>query len=292
MPSTEHEALVEQFLSAPVVAQSLEESRAGFDAMLCANPIADDASVEGVKIGHMTADWVSVPESDASRALLHLHGGGYTIGSNVGYREFAARLARATRARVLVIDYRLAPENPFPAAVDDAVMAYRHLLGEGLGANQILITGDSAGGGLALSTLVVLRDAGDPTPAGAVCLSPWVDLECTGASAGPGAVDDPMVSLDALRDMATSYAAEDLRNPLVSPLHAELAGLPPVQVYVGSREILLDDATRIVDKAEAAGVDVSLEVGDGLIHVWPAFPIPEAAQTLEKIGAFADQRLG
>ncbi len=291
MPSQEHEALVEMIQSSPVVADTLEESRAGYDAMLGMNPIADDADVDELKIEQMKADWVSVPESDANRAILYLHGGGYVIGSNVGYREFASRLARATRARVLVINYRLAPENPFPAAVDDAVMAYRFMLGQGLSTDNIMIAGDSAGGGLTLATLVALRDGGDPLPACATCLSPWVDLEGTGESAEPGAVDDPMVAPEGLHEMAGNYAAGDLRNPLVSPLHADLSGLPPLLVFVGTREILLSDATRIVDNAQAAGVSASLNVGEGLIHVWPVFPMPEAAETLGQIGAFVDKHL-
>lgn len=291
MPSQEHEALVEMIQSSPVVAETLEDSRAGYDAMLGMNPIADDANVDELKIEHMKADWVSVPESESDRAILYLHGGGYVIGSNVGYREFASRLARATRARVLVIDYRLAPENPFPAAVDDAVMAYRFMLGLGLSAENMMIAGDSAGGGLTLATLVALRDGGDPLPACATCLSPWVDLEGTGESAEPGAVDDPMVAPEGLHEMAGNYAAGDLRNPLVSPLHADLSGLPPLLVFVGTREILLSDATRIVDNAQAAGVSASLNVGEGLIHVWPVFPMPEAAESLSQIGAFIDKHL-
>ncbi len=291
MPSQEHEALVEAILSAPVVAETLEDSRAGYDAMLSANPIADDVTIEEITIDHINADWVSTPESDANRAILYLHGGGYVIGSNVGYREFAGRLARATRSRVLVVNYRLAPENPFPAAVDDACMAYRYVLNQGTSADRVMIAGDSAGGGLTIATLVALRDSGDTLPACATCLSPWVDLEGTGDSAQPDAVDDPMVTKEGLNEMAANYAGEDLRNPLAAPLYADLSNLPPMQVYVGTREVLLDDATRIVDNAQAAGVDATLHVGDGLIHVWPVFPMPEAAETLAQIGEFATAQI-
>ena len=286
MPSQEHEALVEMVSAAPPAEGTLEDSRAGYDAMLGMNPIADDVSIEEVMIGEVNADWVSVPESDANKAVLHLHGGGYVIGSNVGYREFGSRLARATGSRVLVLNYRLAPENTFPAAVDDAVAAYHYMLEQGITPGNIMISGDSAGGGLAVATLVALRDQGANLPACATAFSPWVDLECTGDSEVPGAVDDPMVALDALHDFANQYAAGELRNPLASPLHANLGGLPPLLVFVGTREILRDDAIRIVDNAQAAGVDASLEIGDELIHVWQVFPLPEAAESLEKVGNF------
>ncbi|MDG2276938.1 MAG: alpha/beta hydrolase [Pseudomonadales bacterium] len=286
MPSQEHEALVAAVQAAPPAAGTLEASRAGYDAMLGANPVAEDVTIEELTIGNFNADWVSTPNSHVNRCILYLHGGGYVIGSNIGYREFAGRLARATQARVLVINYRLAPENPFPAAVDDAVAAYRYILGQGIGASRIMIAGDSAGGGLAIATLVALRDAGDPMPACATCLSPWVDLEMTGDSAQPGAVDDPMVATQGVGDFAAQYAGEDLRNPLAAPLHANLAGLPPLLVFVGTREILFDDATRIVENAQSAGVEATLQIGQGLIHVWPVFPLPESAETLESIGAF------
>ena len=173
MPSPEHEAIVEMVQAAPPGEGTIEESRAGFDAMMTTNPIPDDVTIEEIDIEHMNADWVTVPESDASRVILYLHGGGYVIGNNVGYREMASRVARGAQARVLLINYRLAPENPFPAAVDDAVMAYRYLLAQGISADRIMIAGDSAGGGLTIATMVALRDAGDTLPACAVTFSPW-----------------------------------------------------------------------------------------------------------------------
>jgi acetyl esterase/lipase len=292
MPSAEHEAVVAMVQAAPPAAGTIEESRAGFDAMMSANALPDDAVVKEVTIEHINADWVSVPESKQDRVILYLHGGGYVIGNNVGYREFASRLARAAKARVLVVNYRLAPENPFPAAVDDATMSYRWLLANGVTPDQIAIAGDSAGGGLTLATLVALRDAGETLPKCATCFSPWVDLEATGDSAQPGGADDPMIAVEGLREMGTHYAANDLRNPLAAPLHANLSGLPPLQVFVGTRELLRDDAIRIVDHARAAGVDASLSIGEGLIHVWQIFPIPEAAESLAAVGAFVDKHLG
>ncbi len=292
MPSQEHEAIVEMVKSSPPAAGTIEESRAGFDAMLSVYPLPDDAVIEEINIEHMNADWVSVADSQADRVVLYLHGGGYAIGSNTGYREFASRMARAARARVLLINYRLAPEHPFPAAVDDAVMAYQFLLDQGVKPAQIMVAGDSAGGGLAIATLVAVRDSGKPLPACATAFSPWVDLAGEGDSAQPGKVDDPMIAPEGLHGMAMTYAGEDVRNPLVSPLYANLADLPPLLVFVGTREVLLSDATRIVDNAQAAGVDTTLHVGDGLIHVWQLFAtVPEAAQSLAQVATFADEQL-
>ena len=292
MPSEQHEGLVAAMASAPPAQGTLEESRANYDGMLSSNPPPADAVIEEITVGEANADWVSVPESRDDRAVLYFHGGGYVIGSNVGYREFASRFARATQSKVLLLNYRLAPENPFPAAVDDAVAAYDFMLASGLTADQIMLAGDSAGGGLTFATLVALRDQGKPMPSCATTFSPWVDLEGTGDSAVPGAVDDPMVSPEALHEMAAHYAGgDDLRNPLVSPLHANLSGLPPQLVFVGTREILRDDAIRIVDNAQSVGVDASLEIGSELIHVWPVFPMPEAAESLARVSEFANRHM-
>ena len=291
MPSQEHEALVAMVQATPPGAGTLEESRAGFDAMMSMNPPPDDAAIEEIMIENMNADWVTVPESEDNRVVLYLHGGGYVIGTNVGYREFGARMARATRAKVLVANYRLAPENPFPAAVDDAVMSYRWLIAQGVPADRIMIAGDSAGGGLTLATLVALRDGGDPLPACATCFSPWVDLEGTGDCAKEGVIDDPMLALEGLQEMGRQYAGTDLRNPLAAPLHADLSGLPPLLVFCGTREILMDDAIRIVDNARAAGVDTTISVGEGLVHVWQIFDVPEAAESLEQVSGFVAKHL-
>ena len=267
MPSPEHEALVAalQESAGPTEAPTVDEQRANYEALLGANPMAEDVTVEEISIEHVNADWITVPQSRADRVILYLHGGGYMIGSNRAYREYGGRLARAAQARVCVLNYRLAPEHPFPAAVDDAVMAYQWLLNDGVRPNQIVIAGDSAGGGLTLATLFRLRDAALALPAGAALLSPWVDLEGTGASSAPGAVDDPLVSQEALQNMSAAYAARDLRHPLASPLHGDFAGLPPLLIQVGTREILLDDAVRTADKARAAGVEMCYFAGEDLI---------------------------
>jgi acetyl esterase/lipase len=189
----------------------------------------------------------------------------------------------------LGVDYRLAPEHPFPAAVEDATAAYRWLVSRGTDPAHIAIAGDSAGGGLTLATLIALRDAGDPLPAAAACLSPWVDLEGVGASMTSKAAVDPFVRKEMIEFMAQQYlGGRDLRTPLAAPLYADLQGLPPLLIQVGTAEVLLDDATRIAERARAAGVEVSLEVWDDMIHVWQLFApmLPEGQQAIERIGAF------
>ena len=292
MPSPEHEAFVEAVRAAPPAAGTLEESRANYDAMLSATPPPAEATIESIKIGDMDADWVSMPGAAQDKAVLYFHGGGYVIGSNVGYREFASRMSQACGAKVLVIDYRLAPEHPFPAAVEDATAAYQYILDSGIQASHIMIAGDSAGGGLTLATQVALRDKGVTLPSCAVSFSPWVDLEASGDSYQPGAIDDPMIDVEGLRTMGLQYAEADIRNPLAAPLYANLEGLPPQLIFVGTREMLLDDATRLADNARSAGVDTELVVEQDLVHVWPVFPgLPEGVKTLEHVSGFVSEHL-
>jgi epsilon-lactone hydrolase len=294
MPSQEMQQTIELIASQPKVgaATSIEEQRAGMEAQLGSAPLPDDVTVNEIRIGALLADWVTMPNSANGRVVLYLHGGGYVMGSRRTHRELAARIARDASARVLVLEYRLAPEHPFPAAVDDATEAYRWLRKQGFAASSIAIAGDSAGGGLTLATLLKLRDAGDALPACAVLLSPWTDLDGTGASAQPGGADDPMIPLAALRDMGKIYAQQSTANPLASPLHANFKGLPPLLIQVGTRELLLDDSTRVADKARAAGVTVRLEIEEGAFHVWQAMPaLPEAVEAVKRIGAFVRERI-
>ncbi|MFK7914853.1 MAG: alpha/beta hydrolase [Pseudomonadales bacterium] len=293
MPSPEVDAMIQSLLSQPIVgAPSLADERAGYDEMLKAVPLPADAVITANPIGDVPADWVSVAESKPSRAILYVHGGGYVIGSHEGYREFATRLARVCQARVLVLGYRLAPENPYPAAVNDAVAAYQAIRATP-GVEQVAIAGDSGGGGLALATMLAIKQQHLPQADCGICMSPWTDLTISGATAQPGAVEDPMISLDRLKEMARDYASGSLEDPLVSPLMGDPAGLPPLYIAVGTREALLDDSRRFIDKATAAGVTVETEIADGLIHIWPVFPnLPESAETLRNIGQFADQHLG
>ncbi|MDK1020753.1 MAG: alpha/beta hydrolase [Candidatus Hydrogenedentes bacterium] len=271
---------------------SLEESRERMNKM--AFPRQDGVSYDEVDAGGIPALWVTAPDAADDRVVLYLHGGGYVLGSLISHQDLVARISKAAKSRVLYIDYRLAPEHPFPAAVEDATDAYRWLLSTGIDASRAVVAGDSAGGGLTVATMVSLRDAGDPLPAAAVCISPWVDLEGVGESMTTNAGVDPMVRQEGLVDMAKSYlAGADPRTPLAAPLYADLKGLPPTLIQVGSHETLLDDSTRLFERAKEAGVDVLLEKGEGLFHVWHAFApmLPEGQQAIDRLGEYILERV-
>ncbi|MGE0684501.1 MAG: alpha/beta hydrolase [Candidatus Binatia bacterium] len=266
---------------------TIEQLRAGIEKV--AERVASDVHCEPVMAGDVQAEWIVPPEADAERTLLYFHGGGYVMGSINTHRAMVARMARAARARALAIDYRLAPEHPFPAAVEDATAAYRWLLAQGYKPHKIALAGDSAGGGLTLTTLLALRDAQTPLPACAVPISPWTDAEGTGASVKTKAAKDPMVrEADLLRYGKLYGGNTDLKNPLISPLYGDYRGIPPVLIQVGEAEIILDDSTRVAERAKQAGVQVDLEVWDEMVHVWHIFAklLPEAQQAIEKLGAY------
>ncbi len=266
---------------------TIERARAGMEKM--AERVAKDVTCEPLRIGEIGAEWIVPPGVENDRVVLYLHGGGYVMGSIVTHRAMIARIARAAKARALALDYRLAPEHPFPAAVEDATAAYRWLLAQGYKPGKIVIAGDSAGGGLVLAALLSLKDSGEPMPAGAVPISPWTDMEGTGDSVTSGKINDPMVDKEGLLGMAKKYVGEhDPRNALASPLHGDFHGLPPLLIQVGGAEILLDDATRVAERAKKAGVKVDLEVWPDMIHVWHVFAkiLPEGQQAIDKIGAF------
>ncbi|CAB3740718.1 alpha/beta hydrolase [Paraburkholderia rhynchosiae] len=229
------------------------------------------------------------PASSGQSTVLYCHGGGYYFCSPRTHRSIVFGLATRTNAPVFSLDYRLAPEHRFPAALDDAIAAYRQLIAEGAAPESIVIAGDSAGGGLALAALVALRDAGDPMPAGGLLFSPWTDLAATGASIVDNDGADPMFSGPAIARAAKVYLG-DMRatHPYASPLYADLRGLPPLFIMAGSTEVLLDDSRRVADNARAAGVDCELEVWKKMPHVWPIFApfIPEANRALDRAAAF------
>jgi monoterpene epsilon-lactone hydrolase len=248
-----------------------------------------DCTAEPVTAGSVPAEWVSAPGADAGRNILYLHGGGYTIGSIKTHRCLAGWISRAAKARVLLIDYRLAPEHPHPAALEDAVAAYRFMLDSGVKPSRAVIAGDSAGGGLTVATVVAIRDAKLPLPAAAVCISPWVDMEGTGESMKTKANVDPMVGGASLGDMASAYlGGKDPRTPLASPLYADLKGLPPMLIQVGTAEVLLDDSSRLAERARQAGVEVVYEPWENMIHVWQIFVpmLDESKQAVERIGEY------
>ena len=265
------------------------EVRARFEKMGEFLGGAPDGKCEKVDAGGVPAEWVTAPGCDPMRAVLYLHGGGYVIGSINTHRRLAYDISAASGARVLVIDYRLAPEHPFPAAIEDAATAWRWLLQQGFATSRLAIAGDSAGGGLTLATLVNLRDRKLGLPACAVAISPWVDLEGVGTSITARAAQDPMVQKDGLLWMAGLYLnGKDAKTPLAAPLHAELKGLPPILVQVGTAETLLDDATRIAEKLHAAGVDVRLAIWPNMLHVFPLFApiLSEGRDGCLEIGGF------
>ncbi len=269
------------------------EQRAAFEEVAVLVAGSAEATSTPVDAGGVPGEWIAAPGASSERTLYYLHGGGYVIGSIHTHRALIARLSAASGARGFAINYRLAPEHPFPAAVEDAVTGYRWLLGQGVDPAGLVIAGDSAGGGLTVATLVALRDAGVPLPAAAVCLSPWTDMEGIGESAKTRAAADPMIDGAHLADGAQLYLGDaDPRTPLAAPLYADLSGLPPMLIHVGDAEVLLDDSTRLAERATAAGVDVTLEVWDHMIHVWQFFAaiLPEGQQAIDRIGAWVRER--
>lgn len=253
-------------------------------------PLPEGTQVEPVDADGIPAEWISASNADTERVLLYLHGGAYLLGSFKSHRDLVARLSAASGIRGLLIDYRLAPEHVFPAAIDDALTAYRWLLASGTKPEHIVIGGDSAGGGLTLALLQTLRDKNVPQPAGAVLLSPWTDLVGTVESRTTRDADDPWLSVAATSTSVSGMYAgtEDVHNPLISPIHADLHGFPPLFIHVGNDEILLDDSLHVAEHAKAANVPVELTVWDGMWHVFQAFApiLPEGQQAIEQIGTF------
>jgi epsilon-lactone hydrolase len=241
------------------------------------------------------ADLITTPDSDPERHVLFLHGGAFIIGSPNLYRHLTWRIASAARSRLLVVDYRLAPEHPYPAALDDAFTAYDWLVTRGTEPRRVAFMGDSAGGGLVFSLMLRLRDEGYPLPAAAVALSPWTDLALTGASLRMNTACDPMLSGDDPSLFVNDYlAGADPRSPYVSPLYGDPAGLPPTFIQVGSDEVLRDDAVRMADRMRVAGCHVELEIWPRMPHVWHVFVplIPEARRAIERVGAFVRETTG
>jgi len=295
MASAELQALVQglraggmDFSAAPAAV------RTAFSAMTAAAPLPADVQVRECSLGGLPALETRTPGIDPDRVLLYLHGGAFVIGSARDYLTLSAALGRAAGCRAVSVDYRLAPEHPFPAAVDDALLAWRSLLAEGVPAQRIVLAGDSAGGGLALALLVAARDAGLPLPAGALLLSPWVDLACESPSMRERATADPALTREGLLAMAAHYLqGRPPSEPLASPVHADLEGLPPLLVQVGTAEVLLDDSLRLANRAAQADVPLTLAVWPQMVHVWHffAFMLPEGGRALEEAGAFLRGRL-
>jgi epsilon-lactone hydrolase len=277
----------------PLGSLSLEEERRNLDEGGARFAVPADVALEPVDAGGVPAEWLTAPGARAERAVLYLHGGGYVIGSIKSHRYLMQNISRHSGARTLGIDYRLAPEHPFPAAIEDACRAYRWLLEQGLAPGRIAIAGDSAGFGLTRATLLSLRDAGTPLPAAGVLISPWADLTGTAGAVKSRAASDPMVKPDGLFRLAGRYlGGVDPRNPLASPVFADLTGLPPLLIHVGGREILYDDAITLATRAAAAGIPVALVDEPELFHVWHAFApmLDEGQRAVEQIGGWLQGR--
>jgi len=248
-----------------------------------------DVRVEPVAANGVPAEWTSTPAAESSRVLLFLHGGGYVSGSLISHRALVAEAGRQAAARTLAIEYRLAPEHPYPAGLEDALAAYRFLLASGVAPRDIAIGGDSAGGGLTLAMLLTLRDRGEALPGCAWCISPWTDLRMTGPSIEAKAETDPLISRPYLQELVASYlAGASADDPLASPLYGDLRGLPPLLIQVGAAETLLDDSVRLAGAAGAADVPVTLEIYPEMIHVFQMFyqQLGAGRRALEAAGRF------
>ena len=272
------------------------ERRQRLDEVGSVWPVADDVSLEAVSIDGVPGEFSFVPGGDPSCVLLFFHGGGYCSGSIVSHRRMVTEAGRAGGVRTLAAGFRLAPEHPFPAAYDDAFTAWQWLRRQGLAANRIVVGGDSAGGGLTLALAMRLRDAGDELPAGLWLASPWTDLTMSGATLATKDAVDPLIHKSYLEELASAYVPAGVvrTDPRISPLFADLRGLPPVLIQVGEAETLLDDSVRFAGAAGAAGAAVTLEIWPDMIHAWALWnaKLEAGRQSLARAGAFMQRYLG
>lgn len=274
----------------------IDDFRRIFEDFLAGLAIPEGATFENVDAGGVPSIWASAPGASADKAILHFHSGGLVMGSANGYRSFGANLSAATGARVLLVDFRLAPEHAMPAQLDDALAAYHWVLGQGIAPGSVIICGDSGGGGLGLATLLALRDRSEPLPAAGIAISPLADWTMSGDSMVTNADKDPLVPGPGLLSMLAPMVlgeSGDPKDPYNSPVFGDYSGLPPILAMAGSIEALRDDGYRVVQAAQQAGVDATWIEGEGMVHIWPIFAdrLPEAQATLEEVGAFARKHL-
>jgi monoterpene epsilon-lactone hydrolase len=262
-----------KLIAANPLPTNLEALRLAVDSESERFPLDPDINVERVSVAiGVSAEWTWTEAADPARVVLYLHGGGYVFGSILSHRHLVAEIGRTSGSRTLAIDYRLSPENPFPAAVDDALASYRFLLEEGFEPRHIAFAGDSAGGGLVVSTLVAIKEAGLPQPACGWVISPWVDMEASGETFVSRADADPMVKREIIVNFAQAYLnGADPRSPFASPIYADLRGIAPLLIHVGASEVLLDDSLKLARTAGAADVSVRLEIWPEMVHIWHAF---------------------
>jgi acetyl esterase/lipase len=273
---------------------TVDEMRASYETFTQLTGEPSGVRWTEVDAGGVPAIWADPTGGAQDRVVQYVHGGGYVIGSADYYRKFTGHLANAVGCRVLNVDYRLAPEHPHPAPVEDSTAAYRWLLDQGIEPRHIAISGDSAGGGLTMATLLSIRDAGLPMPAAAMPLSPWVDMEGTGASMTSRQERDVLVSADVIKGMAEAFLqGQNARDPLAAPLHADLQGLCPLYIQVGDDETLLDDSVRLAERAQAAGVECRLDVFPEMQHVFQmaAGTMPESDEAIARLAAWVRPHL-
>lgn len=276
--------------------KSLLANRETFDQFGERYRILKGTSIEPVDIDGIYSEWLVPSNAMIQRTILYLHGGGYEVGSCASHRAMVSYVAGACQAQTLLPNYRLAPEHPFPAALEDAITAYHWLLSQGHAPENLVIMGDSAGGGLALAALLSLRDQGVPLPAATVLLAPWTDLALTGESMKTRAHTELVLRVGIIERMAYTYCGDhDPRQPLISPLYADLHGLPPMLIQVGDYEILLSDSTRLAEQAQAAGVAATIKVWPGMWHLfhWAVLhDVSESKQAIAEIAAFVEAHIG
>ncbi len=281
----------------PIQGDTVLEMRTAMEAASAATPVPEGVTFTPVDAGGVPAEWNDAESVRQDHVLVYYHGGGYCMGSLNTHRGLTARVSRLANLRVLSVDYRLGPEHAHPAAVEDAVAAYRFVLDQGIAPEKVALAGDSAGGGLTIAALIAIRDRGLPLPGCGVGISAWTDMTASGDSIKTKASEDPMLGdISALQMMVDAYLGKDgdKKAPLASPVFADLAGLPPLLLQVGSAEVLLDDSTRLAERAEAAGVDVTLKVWQDMFHVWHAFAemLPEGLEATQELADFVDRKLG
>jgi acetyl esterase/lipase len=296
MASPQLDSIIQLLKARPIRGDaSFEEVRAEFEQLATIYPVDPAVKREKADANGVSGEWITAPGISGETTMLYIHGGGWTIGSVNTHARLVGNISAAADVRAFSIDYRLAPEHPFPAGLDDCITAYKWLLDQGVDPARLAIAGDSAGGNLTLASLVRLRDEGLPLPAAAVCLSPATDFGQTGESYTTRREADPMIQPDSMPRVREAYLpGRDPKDPLISPLYADLSGLPPILIQVGDAEVLRDDSTQFAARAKVAGVDVTLEVWDEMIHVFQFFApiLPEGTEAIARIGVYIKSHVG